>query len=190
MFGMRYYYMGLLFFLFSCSATSYPEKERDISWAKKVANSSIPNLYQLNDSIYRSAQPSRKSITYLSSTGIKSVLNLRTIHSDEALLHSSIIKNYSVKMAANDFTDAEIIQSLLVIKNSPKPLLIHCRYGSDRTGVVIAMYRIIFENWTKERALAELEKGNYGFHRRFKNIPAYIKNADLVYIKKLILSEN
>ena len=90
-------------------------------------------------------------------------------------------------MRAGNFTDTEIINSLRMIKNAPKPILVHCRYGADRTGVVLAMYRIIFEGWTKEKALDELENGNYGFHTNFENIPAYIKNADISTIKKLVL---
>ena len=93
-------------------------------------------------------------------------------------------------MSAGSFTDAEIINSLRLIKNVTKPILIHCRYGADRTGVVMAMYRIIFANWTKEQALDELENGNYGFNIRYDNIPAYIKNADIASIKKLVLDQN
>jgi len=127
---------------------------------------------------------------YISTLGIKSILNLRSEHSDGGFLHSSSLKAYRVKMSAGDFTDAEIIKALRVIKNAEKPVLIHCRYGSDRTGVVMAMYRIVFENWTQEKALDELENGNYGFNTRYDNIPAYIKNADISAIKKLVLDEN
>jgi hypothetical protein len=52
------------------------------------------------------------------------------------------------------------------------------------------MYRIVFENWTKEKALDELKNGNYGFHKQFKNIPGYIMNVNTDSIKKAVLSEN
>lgn len=187
---LRYIAFIVILFLSSCSVSPNAEKTRDTGWATKVESSSLHNLYKLNDSVYRSEQPGPTGIEYLASLGIKSILNLRNNHNDEDLLHSSSFKAYRVKMSAGNFTDAEIINSLRVIKNATKPILIHCRYGSDRTGVVMAMYRIVFENWSKEKALDELENGDYGFNIRYDNIPAYINNADIASIKKLVLDQN
>ena len=47
---------------------------------------------------------------------------------------------------------AEILQSIM---SSRKPLLVHCQHGQDRTGLVIAAYRVDTCAWTKERAMAE-----------------------------------
>ena len=87
-------------------------------------------------------------------------------------------------MDAGDFNDKNIIDALKAIADAPKPILIHCRHGSDRTGVVVAMYRIVFQNWTKEEALDELMNGGYGFHTYYKNIPEYIKNVNVESIRK------
>ncbi|WP_417935520.1 tyrosine-protein phosphatase [Gilliamella apis] len=53
-------------------------------------------------------------------------------------------------------SDKKIIQILKTIKNSPKLRLIHCWHGSDRTGVVVAIYRLIFQNWNKRQVIDEL----------------------------------
>ena len=61
----------------------------------------------------------------------------------------------------------------------PKPVLIHCRHGSDRTGLIVALYRILYQNWTKEDALEEMLKGGYGHHSIFKNLPQIIRQIDV-----------
>jgi tyrosine-protein phosphatase SIW14 len=180
----------LLLFLSSCKTSSTTEKIRDGDWATKVTVSSFYNLYKINDSIYRSEQPANKAIAFIDSSGIKSILNLRQKKDNPGLLNMHSVKSYHIKMVTKNFTDAEIIQSLLIIKNAPKPLLVHCKHGADRTGVVIAMYRIIFQNWSKEKALEELKDGHYGFHTMYKNIPLYLKTVDTGFIKKSVLSQN
>jgi protein tyrosine/serine phosphatase len=179
-----------LVFLFSCNSISHTGKTRDRAWATKVENGYLNNLYKINDSVYRSEQPGREGFNFINTLGIKSVLNLRNRHSDAALLNNKELTGYHIKIETKDFSDSEIIESLKIIKTAYKPILIHCRFGSDRTGVVSAMYRIVFENWTKEKALDELKNGNYGFHKQFKNIPGYIMNVNTDSIKKAVLSEN
>jgi protein tyrosine/serine phosphatase len=112
---------------------------------------------------------------------------LREDHSDSLVLKEPGFIYFNVEFVTKHFTDAEIIKALSIIRSAPKPLLVHCKRGSDRTGAVIAMYRIIFENWTKEKALDEMISGDYGFHKRFKNIPAYIKKVDADSLKQILL---
>jgi tyrosine-protein phosphatase SIW14 len=176
----------ILVLLLSCNTSRVAEKKEE-GWAKKIINPPVPNLFKINDSMYRSAQPGKNSITYFDSLGIRSILNLRKHHEDPVGIHA---KAYAVKMKASRFTDDDIIRALQIISTAPKPILVHCRYGADRTGLVIAMYRIIFENWTREKAIAELLNGGYGFHTRYENIPEYIQHADITAIKKSVLAKN
>jgi tyrosine-protein phosphatase SIW14 len=173
---------------FACSTskinTTVP---RNTSWALPINNDSLNNFYKINDSIYRSKQPNEISFQYLNNFGMKSILNLREIHSDGKKIKKLNLKEYRVPMNAASFNNEKIIAALKIMKNSPKPLVVHCKHGSDRTGVVIAMYRIVFENWEKEKAIEELSSGGYGFHTQYKNIPAYIRNVDIDYIKKKVL---
>src|SRR5204863_3773753 len=115
------------------------------------------NLYKLNDSIYRSEQPDADAFHYLSSIGLKTVLDLRDSHSDTPFFKANSFTYFNVPIITRNFNDSEVVQSLRIIKNSPKPILVHCKRGSDRTGLVMAMYRIIFENWSKDKALEEMK---------------------------------
>ena len=118
--------------------------------------------------------------------GIKSVLNLRNDKSDTSLLRLTNLNYNQIKIVTANFSDSEMIESLKIIKNAPKPLLIHCKHGSDRTGVVTAMYRIIFEDWANQKAIDELKNGGFCFHKKYKNIPEYLNKVDIAAIKKNI----
>ena len=90
-----------------------------------------------------------------------------------------------------NITDDEIIAALKYINahQADGPLLVHCLHGSDRTGVVIAMYRIINQGWSKQQAIDELENGGFGFHSIFFNIPAYVNDADISQLKAAIAKQ-
>jgi len=157
--------------------------QRPSGWGVRIQSTHLKNLYRVSGDLFRSEQPSKEEFAELSGLGIKSSLNLRTTETDDESIGKIAIQPFLVPMDAGSFTDKEIIAALKVIESAPKPILVHCRHGSDRTGVVVAMYRIVFQDWTKEDALNELLNGNYGFHANYRNIPEYIKNVNIEVIK-------
>ncbi|MDQ0394656.1 tyrosine-protein phosphatase [Labrys monachus] len=66
------------------------------------------------------------------------------------------------------------------------PVLLHCQHGADRTGLVCALYRILDENWSKADALAEMKRGDYGYHAVWGNIPTYLRKADIAMLRAAI----
>jgi hypothetical protein len=55
----------------------------------------------------------------------------------------------------------------LLRKNPGKKIFVHCRLGDDRTGMMIASYRMAQEGWSAEKAEKEMEKFGFSFtHRR------------------------
>lgn len=146
----------------------------------KILNCNIRNMHQVCPGIFRSGQPTAKNFQELDRLGIKSVLNLRNILSDRRKARKTSLSLYRVRMRAGKICDRHIIEAIKVILNAPKPLLVHCRRGSDRTGVVIALYRIVVDGWDKDRALNELLRDEYGHQRwLYPNIIEYILNVDI-----------
>jgi hypothetical protein len=77
--------------------------------------------------------------------------------------------NNSYFTDVSSIKEASVIEALRGIKNRKGPIPIHCWKGSDRTGLTSALYRIIFDGWTKENAIRELEDGGFGFHNNVPN---------------------
>ncbi len=156
--------------------------DRPANWARPVKAAHLMNFYRIDDKVYRSAQPNEKGFRELEQLGIKNALSLRDYHTDEA--EGTSLKLYRVKMEAGEITDEKVIEALRIIKKANGPILIHCWHGSDRTGLVSAMYRIVFQNWSREDAIDELMHGGYGYHSMYRNIPEYIRKVDVEKVRK------
>ncbi|SHG29253.1 phosphatase domain-containing putative toxin [Chryseobacterium vrystaatense] len=165
------------------SKDSRPQK-----WAKKVTGSPFDNLYKVNDDIYRSEQPDSDGYNYLQQKNVASILNLRSGHTDNVGGTNYTGNLYNVPMVASSVSDVEIIKALRIIRTAPKPIDIHCQHGSDRTGVTLAMYRIVFQNWSKQDATQEMKEGGYNFHPQYTNLVNYIANVDVDYIKTKVFN--
>jgi protein-tyrosine phosphatase len=81
------------------------------------------------------------------------------------------------------------VEALRIIRVAAKPLVIHCWHGSDRTGIVCAAYRIVFQDWTPAAALDEMVNGGYGYHAMFANLPELILAADWPAVKARVMAE-
>jgi tyrosine-protein phosphatase SIW14 len=179
----------VLMILFSLPAVHAAEQQaRPASWAKPVKAKYVKNFYQLDEKLFRSAQPNEEGFGELEQLGIKNVLSFRDYHSDEDA-EGTHLKLFRIKMEAGDISDDQVIEALRIIKNADGPILIHCWHGSDRTGLISAMYRIVFQNWSKDDAIEELTKGGYGYHSLYRNIPEYIRKVDVEGVKKKVMSE-
>jgi len=92
-------------------------------------------------------------------------------------------------MAAGSVTEEDLRRVLASIRDAPKPVLVHCWRGSDRTGAVVAAYRIAFQGWTREQAIDELVNGGYGFHAAsYPNIVNLIRSLDVAKLKQIATS--
>lgn len=146
------------------------------------------NFHQVSQEIYRCGQPTKKEMSYLvEEHGIKSVLNLRKHHSDKDEIENLNITLHEIPLAAGSLTEDDILLILKTIKNAPKPILIHCWHGSDRTGAAVAASRIVFEDWSVEDAIEELKRDEFGHHETiYPNIPELLRAIDWPSMKKAL----
>ena len=172
-----------LMIMLSFTSLIYAQQEnRPDSWAHRISNAEFSNLYLITDDLLRSEQPSEKGFKSLRQQGVKSILNLRSSHGNEKLTKN--FQLYRIKMIPEKITEKQLMEALRIIKNADKPILIHCARGADRTGAVVAMYRIVFEGWEKEKALKEMIEGGYRFHEGYRNIPKLIENTNVERLRK------
>lgn len=159
-------------------------RQRPIEWAQPVIGAGLKNFNKVSETVYRSEQPDDDAFAALAKFGIKEVLNLREFHSDDDEAKGLILKLHRLTFATGSITQRQIVQALQIIKDAQGPLLVHCWHGSDRTGAVVASYRIVFQGWTKEQALDELKNGGFGYHAKiYPNIVDLIKSLDVARIR-------
>jgi tyrosine-protein phosphatase SIW14 len=121
----------------------------------------LANFFQVDEHLYRGAQPSETGVQSLTKLGIKAIIDLRgagersTAEQKEAV--AAGMKYYSIPMPAfGPPTDEQIATALALINDSENwPVFVHCLRGKDRTGTVIACYRVRHDRWPNQRALKE-----------------------------------
>jgi protein tyrosine/serine phosphatase len=114
---------------------------------------------------YRSAQLDRTRLQYyIKKYGIRSVVNLRGRFADEAWYVNEIrtcsdlgVEHYDLELSALHEPDSSQVRQLLAIfKAAPRPVLIHCQSGADRSGLAAAMWKVIVDKETKATAENQL----------------------------------
>ncbi|MBP8792526.1 MAG: dual specificity protein phosphatase family protein [Lutibacter sp.] len=151
---------------------------------QKVTSKHFNNLYQINDVLYRSEQPSKKGFKEVELIGVKTILNLRRLKNNKKKAKDFNFKLIHTPIKTKLLNEDDIVNALTIIQNSPKPVLVHCWHGSDRTGTIIAAYRIVIDNWTKEQAIEEFQQDNLGYHyKMYPNLLVLLKNLDVEKMK-------
>lgn len=153
-------------------------------WAKPIQLGGVPNLHKVDDHLYRSGQPTKAGMKNLEKLGIKTIVNLRSFHSDRDEIEGTALGLVHITMKAWHPEDREIIRFLNIAADKEKqPVLVHCWHGADRTGTMCALYRIAVQGWSKEAAIREMTEGGYDFHPVWTNLIRYIKKLDIPSLK-------
>ena len=129
-----------------------------------VKHKELPRFHRINEKLYRGAQPRRGGLMLLRQLGVKTVINLRGSNEDtrsEELYARALGLNYfSVPIGRiGRPSDAEVQRALAIINAAENhPVFVHCNHGRDRTGLIIAIYRLANEGWTAEEAQREANR--------------------------------
>jgi protein tyrosine/serine phosphatase len=126
----------------------------------QVAAPSIPNFHQVSEYVFRGGQPPLESFQSLADLGVKTVIDLRRPdeHSTEAeqkAVTSAGMKYVNFPMKGVVTPDDAQVNKILSLLGSKEKVFVHCKRGADRTGAVVACYRIAYEQWNQKRALSE-----------------------------------
>lgn len=174
-----------IFIVLGCVCSIEAQTNRPAQWAQPIDLKGVPNLYKVSDSLYRSAQPTAEGMKNLKNMGIATIVNLRSFHTDRFKIAGTGLEYEHIYMKAWHAEYEDILRFLKIVMDQKRwPILVHCQHGSDRTGTMCAMYRIVVEGWSKEDAVAEMIRGGYGFHAVFDNLPEWIKELDVEKLKK------
>jgi protein tyrosine phosphatase (PTP) superfamily phosphohydrolase (DUF442 family) len=153
---------------------------RPSRWAQPVAATGLPNLHLVAPGVYRSAQPEATSQQGLAQLGIRTVLSLRAGQDDRELRGSEGLELLRLPLRTWAVDENDILTALRIMTDTQRqPLLVHCKHGADRTGLMIAAYRVVVQDWSKADALAEMKRGGYGFHPLWRNLERRLLRLDV-----------
>jgi tyrosine-protein phosphatase SIW14 len=133
----------------------------------------LSNFHQVNARLYRGGQPRRKGgIQRLAALGVNTVINLRD-DDERAIAEGLEVRAAGLRYFNIPFgrlgrpTDEQVDQVLSLIEAPESGVVfVHCARGEDRTGVVIALYRISHDGWTSEQAKEEANRYGMKFWQR------------------------
>lgn len=162
------------------AAATHPE------WAQAMMVAGLPNLHQVTPNLYRSAQPTREGMQQLKGMGIKAVISLRTFHNDaEELAGIEGVRHFQIHMKTWHAEKQDAVRFLkLVADPANQPVLVHCEFGADRTGMMCAVYRMAVQGWTKEQAIQEMTDGGFGFHEVWANLKVWLDTLEVQGLRR------
>ena len=126
--------------------------------------SDLPNLHQVGETVYRGAQPTDAGFQALAKMGVHTIIDLRGPEHSEShekqVVEAAGMRYVSIPMKGMMEPSENQISGALTLMTNPDagPVFVHCRRGADRTGVIVACYRISHDAWDANRALREAKE--------------------------------
>ena len=194
-------YASVALSLTACAvAPALPPEQRPLNWAQPVGKTQLhqglPNLFQVSPVLYRSAQPTAEGLNLLNQNlavsyglpkEIKTVVNLRNNEGDGALVIPTGVRYEQIPFDTWQVKETDVVRFLKIVRNpNNQPVLLHCKHGADRTGMMTAIYRIVEQGWRKQDAIAEMTQGGFGYHPIWSNLIRYIEHMDVADIQRKV----
>ena len=170
-----------------CGRKTVPlaNEARPPNWASPVTRTGLPNLFKVSADLYRGSQPSRAGILELRSLGIKTIVNLRSWDDDDDDMTGTAMGYVGIPFHLLHPEDEDVVRFLKVVTApTGRPVFVHCMRGIDRTGTMIAIYRMVVEGWPKDDAIREMQLGGYGYDNASPVLIRYLRALDVSRIKQ------
>jgi uncharacterized protein (TIGR01244 family) len=132
------------------------------------ASTPITRFHQVDERLYRGAQPDAEGFRYLRELGVRTIINLRDDREARNGAEQQLVESLGMRYVhlpvrdGNFFTRGRTIPPdtiraffAVVDAASDGPVFVHCRRGADRTGALVGFYRIARHRWEHTRAYAE-----------------------------------
>jgi tyrosine-protein phosphatase SIW14 len=139
-----------------------------VSWCQAERElRGLPNFGRVTENLYRGGQPAADGFKELHAMGVGIVVDFREEPTEMATekreVESLGMKSVRIPWnASHEPSSAQIVEFLDLVRANPDTkLFVHCRRGADRTGVMIAAYRIAVEHKTVAEAVSEMRRYHY-----------------------------
>jgi len=133
---------------------------------------------QVAPGLFRGGMPDDVGVRWLRERGIRTVVNLRHFHGDSEgeLVRAAGMRYERIPLESTDAPEPEQIRRFFAIVDDPaaQPVYVHCLHGVDRTGTMVALYRMEVERWSNADAIAEME--HFGAHSILHDLRRFVGN--------------
>ncbi len=129
-----------------------------------------PNFHMVTPGIWRSAKLNPESLKRMKTYGLKTIINL--LSNDECepwedkVAKQMGIQVYHFPLLGSKVAPSKTVDAVLSILEDParQPVLVHCAAGKDRSGMIIAAYRIAHTDWSFRNIFQEMMMYGYDTH--------------------------
>lgn len=133
--------------------------------AQRVRVPGVANFGEVTPTLFRGAQPTELGFENLSKMGVAIIVDLREgsqVQREEKEVSALGMKFVAISWNCTEPKDEYFARFLSLLRDNPgKKVFIHCHAGVDRTGMMIASYRMAEEGWTSEESMREMRDFGY-----------------------------
>jgi len=149
--------------------------------AEKLSSPGLPNFAQVSETLFRGAQPKKNGYAELKKLGVELVVSFRE-HPQQISQERRAVEGQGMRFISIPWesfapaSNAQVAEFLELLRANPgRKIFVHCRRGAERTGVMLAAFRIAAQQWTPQQALDEMER--FGFRGLFfRHLKKYVRN--------------
>ncbi len=133
----------------------------------------IPNFAQVAPGLFRGGQPTAQGFTNLLAYGVSNIVVLNCSKDRPALAMGMRVNRFPIGLARQTILEPKSRALSGAVWAITPGTYVHCQHGQDRTGLVIACYRVSRDHWDKARAEQEMlahhfHKSLFGLWRAWK----------------------
>lgn len=142
--------------------------------------SGLTNLALVAPGIYRGGMPGIGGMEALANLKVRTIVNLRHHHkrTEGADAKKAGINYIWLPIPSSGEPSKETLERFLAIVQDPsaQPVFVHCYRGKDRTGTMIAAYRVLVQGWTRKDAMAEMQE--FGFFDGWVRLRRWVERLE------------
>jgi len=169
------------FLLSACTGCPLSVSDRPVD-----PDTGILNFQKVSDALYRGGHPSAESLARLRVLGVRTVVSLRTFNVHADRLAGLGLGYVHVSFKPGHPEDEDVVRFLKVVGDPDRrPVYVHCKWGTDRCGMMAAVYRIAVQGWPKERAIAEMTAMGYD-PKTWPEIRRYVEELDAEALREKV----
>jgi protein tyrosine phosphatase (PTP) superfamily phosphohydrolase (DUF442 family) len=185
--------LALLFPVVLCAAGALPQTKEETQSPKvraigrRLKEKGVPNFGEVTPNLYRGGLLNTTGLKALSRMGVSIVVDTHANDAGEEKEVRSLGMQYVAIPWRCPWPKDEVFVKFLKLlhENKGKKIFVHCRLGDDRTGMMVAAYRIAEEGWTADEAMNEMRSFGFSWAHHFlcpslaryeKEFPERLKN--------------